>query len=699
MKKLSLFIAALLVMVIAAVVALVVFVNPNQFKPLIIEQTRQQTGLELVIEGDISWQFFPAIGFELGKTELRNPDGFTQNNLFKVDRVGIDIAVMPLFRHQLHIGNVRLEGAEFYLETLSDGRSNLDSLTQAQNQKPSTQVEEVLTDSASSQPEETTADQAWTLSLAGVTVSQARLEILDQQTGTHSTLYDVDLTLSEFAADRWTSVDFSAKGSANQQRFSVRGKAEIKLSADFKQYALRNITLNSTFEDPSVQIDALQLKLATFEFDQDNALTFAVKGNAADMAFDVSGQAQLQVDAAISTVSLDKLLLNSTLQGAALPQSPLQVEMASRIVFDVTNSTLDVVLDRLMANAIALSGQANIHLADIPKIRFQLHSPVIDLDEFLGLDQAASNSAAQPSVNAPTSPPVEVEPDLSALQDLDVVGEITIDRFKAGNAKLERVHTRFAVNRGVIDLNTLTAELYQGKIQASAKVDARKTPATYQVKKTITGVQVQPLLIDVADNDLLQGTGNITVDVRGRSLTPSGIQKNLQGTVTINFADGAVNGINIAQLIRTNHARLRGQTLDESEAVKQTDFSALTATLQLNKGEVSTNNLAMQSPLLRIRGEGKANYLNETVDFVVRTSIVGTLKGQGGKDIDELRDVTIPIHISGQWTEPRYRLVFDDLLKQRAQQEIDRGIEKLGDKVKGEEAKQAVEALRGLLRR
>lgn len=698
MKKLSLFIAALLVMVIAAVVALVVFVNPNQFKPLIIEQTRQQTGLELVIEGDISWQFFPAIGFELGKTELRNPDGFTQNNLFKVDRVGIDIAVMPLFRHQLHIGNVRLEGAEFYLETLPNGRSNLESLTQAQNQKSSAQVEEALTESPSSQPE-TTADQPWTLSLAGVTVSQARLEILDQQTGTHSTLYDVDLTVSEFAADRWTSVDFSAKGSANQQQFSVDGKAEIKLSADFKQYALRNITLNSTLEDPSVQIDALQLKLATFEFDQDNALTFAVKGNAADMAFDVSGQAQLQVDAAISTVSLDKLLLNSTLQGAALPQSPMQVEMASRIVFDVTNSTLDVVLDRLMANAIALSGKANIHLADIPKIRFQLHSPAIDLDEFFGLDQATPDSAAQPAVNAPTSLPVEVEPDLSALQNLDVAGEITIDQFKAGNAKLHHVHTRFAVNRGVIDLNTLTAELYQGKIQASAKVDARKTPATYQVKKTITGVQVQPLLIDVADNDLLQGTGNITVDVQGRSLTPSGIQKNLLGTVTINFADGAVNGINVAQLIRTNHARLRGQTLDESEAVKQTDFSALTATLQLNKGEVSTNNLAMQSPLLRIRGEGKANYLNETVDFVVRTSIVGTLKGQGGKDIDELRDVTIPIHISGQWTEPRYRLVFDDLLKQRAQKEIDRGIEKLGDKVKGEEAKQAVDALRGLLRR
>ncbi|WP_155488231.1 AsmA family protein, partial [Vibrio harveyi] len=115
MKKLLLIIAIPIVAILAVILGLVIFVNPNQFKPLIVEQAQKQTGLELVIEGDISWQFFPSIGFELGRTELRNPQGFSQPNLFKVETVGVDVSVTPLLSKQLEIGNVTLDGAEFYL--------------------------------------------------------------------------------------------------------------------------------------------------------------------------------------------------------------------------------------------------------------------------------------------------------------------------------------------------------------------------------------------------------------------------------------------------------------------------------------------------------------------------------------------------------------------------------------------------------
>ncbi|WP_218768881.1 AsmA family protein, partial [Vibrio parahaemolyticus] len=135
MKKLLLVLAIPVVVFIAAILALVIFVNPNQFKPLIVEQAQKQTGLELVIEGDISWQFFPSIGFELGKTELRNPQGFGQPNLFKVDTVGVDVSVTPLFSKQLEIGNITLDGAEFYVETKKDGSKNIDALTKAQTQQ------------------------------------------------------------------------------------------------------------------------------------------------------------------------------------------------------------------------------------------------------------------------------------------------------------------------------------------------------------------------------------------------------------------------------------------------------------------------------------------------------------------------------------------------------------------------------------
>ncbi|PFG55804.1 AsmA protein [Vibrio sp. ES.051] len=689
MKKLLLILAIPIVVILVAILALTIFVNPNQFKPLIVEQAQKQTGLELVIEGDISWQFFPSIGFELGHTELRNPQGFSKPNLFKVDTVGIDISVMPLLSQQLEIGNVTLDGAEFYIETKKDGSKNIDALTKAQTQQAEQASDIAPTQNSETQP----SGSDWSINLAGVTVSNGSLEVQDKQAGSYTKLYDISLNLSEFAFDNWTTADFGVKGEMNDQKFTAKGQADFKLEKGLANYALKNINFDATYSDPANKIESATFGLETFEFDKVNNLTYAMKGDAGGMKLDMQGAGQLSVDKAISKVQLDKLTLKSTFEGDALPQSPMKVDMVSDLSFDLTKSHLSFVLEKLTANAIALDGKADVTLGDIPKVRFALHSPNIDLDEFLGLDPQASegNKPASGGESGPAGP--EVEPDLSALKTLDVKGDTTIDKFKAANAKMEAVKTSFTVNRGVFELTSFSSKLYQGSISATAKLDARKSPATYSVKKSIKGVKVQPLLIDVADNDKLEGTGNIDVNVTGKSLTPTGIKKNLSGTVVINFADGAVNGINVAQLIRENYAKFKGQKVESTNEAKKTDFSAMTATLKLNKGVVSTDNMQAQSPLLRVRGKGTANYINETVDFTISTSVVGSLEGQGGKDIDELKDITIPINVSGQWADPKFKLVFDDVLKQKAQKEIDRGVEKLTDKIKDEKTKEAVDGL------
>ncbi|MFA0371872.1 AsmA family protein, partial [Vibrio sp. 10N.222.54.F6] len=516
MKKLLIFIAVPVFVVVAAILALVLLVNPNQFKPLIVEQAQKHTGLELVIEGDISWQFFPSIGFELGQTELRNPEGFTQPNLFKVDTVGVDVSVTPLFSNQLEIGNITLDGAEFYLETLKDGRKNIDALTQASAPQESEPAAGTSSESAPAPQEQTTTDASgWTINLAGVTVSNALFEMDDKQAGSFTKLYDVSLNLSEFAVDTWTTATFAASGENNQQKFSAQGSAEFKLAEGFASYALRNIDLNAKFNDPATSIESAKIGLNTFEFDKVNQLTYAVIGNAAGLDLDLKGGGELTVDSAISKVTLNKLTLDSTFKGDTLPQSPMKVDMLSDLSFDLNKSHLSFVLEKLQANAIALDGKADVILSEIPKVRFSLHSPNIDLDEFLGLGNTTETASTAPSGSAGGStsssgssdPAKEVEPDLSALKTLDVKGDITIDKFKANNAKMQNVKTAFSVNRGIAELTSFTSNLYQGSISATAKLDARKTPATYTAKKKIKGVKVQPLLVDVADNDMLEGTG------------------------------------------------------------------------------------------------------------------------------------------------------------------------------------------------
>lgn len=699
MKKLFVSLLGLVVLMVGALAALVILVNPNQFKPLIVEQAKKQTSLDLVIEGDIGWQFLPAFGFELGKTELKNPQGFQSPNIFKVDTVGIEVSLKPLFDKQLKIGNIRLDGAEFHVETLKDGRSNLDVLTQAQSQQasgtPSTSAESTQVATASSNP----TAQTWSIELGGVSVTNALLDVIDAKAGTHTKLYDIQLSVAEFVPESWTQVTFAAKADNDKQKVAAQGDAELRLSADFKQYALRNVNLDASFSDATNQIDSAKFKLATFEFDKANALTFSVLGKAADIQLNTQGSASLIVNQAISKLGLEGLKLQADLAGSALPQSPIKLALDSHVAFDLTKKHLSVQINQLTANALNFDGKAEVRLADIAQVRFNLHSPEIDLDALLGMQApkaqpASSQTGTATSSSAPAAnAPAEVEPDLSALKTLDVAGEISIDKFKAQNAHLQNVKANVAINRGVVDLKSFTANLYQGSVHATGQLDARKTPATYSVKQQLKAVQVKPLLKDVLNNEMLEGTGNVDVNLQGQSLTGSGIQNNLLGTVAINFADGAVRGINVAHLIRINYAKIKGQNIAEADAVKKTDFSAMTTTLTLNKGEVTTNDLNMQSPLLRIHGQGKANYLQKNVDFLVRTSIVGTLEGQGGKSLEDLRDVTIPINISGAWSDPKFRLVFDDILKQKAKKEVDRGVEKLTDKIKDEQTKKAVDGL------
>ncbi|MDB1124429.1 AsmA family protein [Vibrio algarum] len=713
MKKILLIIGIPVVVIVLAIAALLLFVNPNQFKPLIVEQTKKQTGMDLIIDGDISWQFFPSLGLSLGKTELKNPAGFKNENLLKIEGIGVDVSVMPMFSKELYIGNVSLDGAEIYLETKKDGSSNLDALTQTNKAEPTESTDSSKTASPNpptSEPAPSEAQNSWTINLAGVSVTNASLEIQDDSTGSYTKLYDVGLTVSEFAFAQWTTVTFAAKGKNNQQNFATEGQAELKLMQDLATYELRNIVLDSSFSDPSTKISSAKVELNTFAFDTDNSLSVSVKGRSADLDIDLKLTSDLMVDKEISQIRLKNMDLNSTFVGDSLPQSPMKITAKSDFGFDIKQSLISLDLEKLNLNALQFDGNSTVKLSDIPQIRFDLHSPNIDLDEFLGLNKSQpaedkstkESEASTASTSNGAKPQKEVEPDLSALNNLDVKGKITIDNFKASNAKMQAVVTSFTVNRGVADLNSFSSKLYQGSINASAQLDARKSPASYWAKKQIKGVKVQPLLKDVAENDMLEGTGNIDVNVKGKSLTPTGIKQNLAGTIKINFADGAVNGINVAQLIRVNYAKIKGQKVDESEEEeKKTDFSAMKATLNLNKGVMTTNDLTISSPLLRIRGEGNANYINETMDLLLDTSIVGSLKGQGGKDINDLKDITIPVRVYNKWAEPKYKIEFDQLWKQLESQkkkELEEKAEKelnrvLGDKVKDGKTKELADKL------
>jgi len=153
-------------------------------------------------------------------------------------------------------------------------------------------------------------------------------------------------------------------------------------------------------------------------------------------------------------------------------------------------------------------------------------------------------------------------------------------------------------------------------------------------------------------------------------------------------------------MIREAKAKVRGQPLPPDDGLNQTDFSELTGSLNISQGQVRNNDLVAKSPLLRVNGKGNADLVAEKVDYLLSVSVVGTTKGQGGKELDDLKNLTIPIKITGNLTDPSYGLDMGKLLESQAKEKVKEQVEKrlgdqLGDKLPG----QLKDGLKGLFGR
>ncbi|MGR5146059.1 AsmA family protein [Photobacterium alginatilyticum] len=718
MKKLLYAVLAIVVVIVVGIGALLALVDPNQFKPLITEQVKKATGRDLVISGDIGWRFFPSIGFTLGQTEFRNPQGFAEPNLVQLGSAELSVSVVPLFSRHLEIGHVSLQDGRVFIQTRKDGVSNLDGLGQPATQEqqaetapsqPTTAPETGTASEPAPSPQDAAA-QPWTISLEGVELVNASAEIRDEQAGTFTSISALNLTLNRFAPGEWTQLDFDVAGQNGELAFTANGATELFIVPALNNAELKNLQLAATAKDPVNDIQSLSLAVDKFKAGDWSAVTFAAKGEVPDLAFDAKGETRLKLSEAFDSVQLQALALESGLKGGTLPRPEMAVKFNADAEYDFSKGMATLSQFKADVDEISVNGEGSFKAADIPVIRFAVNSDNIDLDSFLGLDKkeatqktgdegAGTTTAGSTPETAPAADKNK-EPDLSALKGLDVAGTVKLGKFKAANAKLANVLVDMKVAKGVLKLKQFNADLYDGSITMQATLNANGKLPTYKVANQIRGVQVQPLMIDVADNDVLAGKGDITMSLAGTGLAEKRIRENIAGTVDIHFADGAVYGVNVPEMIREAKAKLKGKRAEYVKEERKTDFSAMVATIKLGSGKASTSNLDLDSPLLRIAGKGHTNLVSEAIDFKVNTSVVATSKGQGGKQVDEVADLTVPIDVKGNWTEPKFSMDLAGLLKQnnelekKAQKEVEHGLEKLlGDKAEDDEVKKVADKL------
>ena len=98
---------------------------------------------------------------------------------------------------------------------------------------------------------------------------------------------------------------------------------------------------------------------------------------------------------------------------------------------------------------------------------------------------------------------------------------------------------------------------------------------------------------------------------------------------------------------------------------------------------------------MRLGGEGDIDIGNENLNYLVRATVVGTAAGQGGKELTELRGVTVPVRLTGPFTAPQYKIDFSGIAASAAQAVVEGKKEEIKAKVQD----QVQDKLKGLFGR
>lgn len=350
----------------------------------------------------------------------------------------------------------------------------------------------------------------------------------------------------------------------------------------------------------------------------------------------------------------------------------------------ITAKDLQLTLDQSQ-----LAGQFGISNFEKPSYTFTLTLDQIDADRYLPpVKEDEDNTAKEVATPATTTAAGSNELPLATLRDINAKGSMKIGKLKASGISTENIVITIDAKDGLIKLSPLSADLYQGKYQGNVNIDARGDNLKLAVDENLQGVQAGPLLKDLTGNDRIAGTANANVKLNGSGKDIDAIKHSLNGNGSFSFTDGALKGINIAEAIRQAKAVLSGQRAAETNEPVQTDFSSLKGSFTANEGIVNNQDLELMSPLLRVTGAGDIDIPREVIDYAVRVSIVGTAEGQGGKTLEDLKGLTIPVKITGSFDNPRPKVDLAAVLKEQATDEVkakaeEKLKEKLGDGLGG----------------
>lgn len=713
MKAIRLITVTLLLIIallVAAATAVVTLIDPNDYKAQIRAAALEQAGVELDIAGEIGWSFYPWLALELNDVGVGYPD---KPSLGRLARAEVSVSLPALLRGQLRMNRIVIDGLK--LELVQSAKGN--NWTADRVAAPPAQPPLESTPPADS-------SQTPVLEIEAIELRHGALTFTDQTSDSRIELRELDLTTGRVDLEQPIPLELSfalRQFVANQLQLSAEVKLDSDITLDLAQnhYRLDNLSATLKLLEGAAVPAALEVTLAAAidaRIDEQRVAITQLRLEADPLRLtgeiDLRDFSQPELSGSLQSNQFNPKQLLARL-GQNVPNTA-DANALTRAAFKATvggaAGTVRLEPLQLQLDDTTLDGSASLVL-DSGRIALELEGDALNADRYLppATDSAANDpgdTASAGSTARGAGWPREEIIALQPLRALNLSANLDLGSLVVSGITLNQPGLSVSAAGGVVRLTRFSSGLFAGRIDATARLDARKPPLRLEVKAQSSEVQIGSLLQALADTDAVAGRFDATLELGMSGQSIHAWVNSLDGTARLSMNEGVIKGIDVAQSLCQGINDLSALWIDAAQVDKTTPFADLSASLEIRNGVVSNRDLKAQLDAIALTGRGSINLPQQTLEYRLGLTIEDNLFNQTCSVNDRLEGVEIPVSCKGSFqTEPAKLCRLDtrfigDLLKAEAKRKIE---EKVGtqveEKLKQKLGEEGTGLLKGLLGR
>lgn len=736
-KILGLVFLGLLLIVVGLGFALTHLFDPNDYKDEIRQLAHDKANLELTLNGDIGWSLFPWLGLELTDATLASAD--TPDKPFAdLRQLGLSVRVLPLLRKEMQMSDIRVDGLNLTLQRDEKGRGNWEGVgkpAQASSEAPTAATEPAPAQEPAEESSASTG-QPLKLDIDSLTLSNSRIDYHDASNGRQFTAEGIELSTGAIREGANISVKLTAFFGTNQPVLRAKTELQTQLRFDraLKRYQLEDLKLageasGEPFKGKTLTFSTQgQLLLdQAAQVAEWNSLKFSANQLRAIGELkvrDLDKTAQVQGGLSIAQFDLREFLtgLGVELPATADANTLKQFELSTRLAgtpSSITLSDLSLKLDDS-----SFTGSLAVNDFAKQALRVQLKGDTLNLDRYLppknkdasagaarknevkDAVSAAGSGGSTPLPNAPTQQAWSNESilPLEPLRKLDIEAGLTLGQLTLSKLPIESAVLKATAKGGVLNLQELRGDLYGGKFDVKAQLDARSDIPQLTAQKRINHVPVEKLIESQGEKAPVKGQLDLTADIRTQGNSQKAWIDALNGTARFNLGNGVLVDANLEQQLCQGIATLNRKTLSGEPRSKDTPFQELDGSLTFRNGVASNPDLKVRIPGLSVNGNGDVDLRVLGLDYRIGIIIEGD-KGAMPDPACQVNQRYVglewPLRCRGplEMAAKACRLDKDGLGKVAAKLAGDKLNEKLEEKLGDKVSPELKDALKGLFKR